>query len=84
MSFMSHMDGWSLALLAIAAFLATSSLAKLMRGRYQALIGRLRREWRREQDRKAAEERRQRREERKQQLREQIQQRLDEAAEEAA
>ena len=27
--------------LAIAAFLATSSLAKLMRGRYQALIGRL-------------------------------------------
>ena len=52
------MDGWSLVLLAAAAFLAVTGLVRLMKNRYDALVARLRRQWQEEQNRRAAEERR--------------------------
>lgn len=77
---MPDMDGWSLLLLAWAAYLAVVSLVRLMKSRYETVIGRLRAEWLDEQERKAQEEQRRRQEERKRRLRQQIQQQLEQAS----
>jgi hypothetical protein len=81
---MADMDGWSLILLATAAYLATTMLVRLMRSRYDVLISRVRREWQEEQDRRAAEEHRQRREARKQRNREQADQQVEPSSDRAA
>ncbi len=76
---MANMDGWSVVLLAAAAFLAATSLVRLMKSRHDSLLGQLRSEWQAEQDRRVEEEQRRRREERKRRLREQMQNSLDES-----
>jgi hypothetical protein len=69
---MSNMDGWSLLLLAVAAWLAATGLAQLMKSRHDGLVGRIRRQWQEEQARRAAEAARRRQEEREKRLREQL------------
>jgi hypothetical protein len=68
---MPDWDGWSLALWGAAAYLAAVGLARLMKGRYDALLSRLRGQWLEEQHRREEEERRQRQEKRKRRLQEQ-------------
>jgi hypothetical protein len=78
---MSIMDGWSLVLLAAAAYLALIPLARLMKRRHDALVARLRRDWQEEQNRLAAEERQKLREERERvRLAKQIEDLTDKAA----
>jgi hypothetical protein len=81
---MADMDGWSLTLLAAAAYVAIAVLVRLMRSRYDALISRLRRDWQEEQDRRAEEDRRQRREARKRRNQNQTDQQLESSPDQAA
>ncbi len=76
---MANMDGWSLALLAVAGYVAGTSLIRFMKSQHDALLTQLRNEWRAEQERRAEEERRRRCEERKRRLYEQIQANLEES-----
>jgi hypothetical protein len=78
------MDGWSWVLLAAAAYLAVTALARLMKNRYDGLVAHFRRRWQEEQDRRSAEERRQWREEREKRLREQINKPRGDAPDKAA
>jgi hypothetical protein len=78
------MDGWSWVLLAAAAYLAVTALARLMKNRHDGLVARIRRSWQEEQDRRSAEERRQWREEREKRLREQLNKPLGNAPDQAA
>jgi hypothetical protein len=80
---MANMDGWSLVLLAAAAYLAVTILTRLMKNRHDVLISRFRREWQEEQDRIAAEEHRRRKEDRKRRL-QSIQRQMDQPPEQAA
>jgi hypothetical protein len=78
------MDGWSLVLLAAAAFLAVTGLARLMKTRHDALVTRLRSQWRQEQDRRGAEDRRRWREERQKHLRKQLEKQIENPSDRAA
>jgi hypothetical protein len=78
------MDGWSLVLLAAAAYLAVNGLVRLMKHRHDGLVARIRRQWQDEQDRRSAEERRRWREEREKRLREQLNKPLGDLPDKAA
>ena len=52
---MENMDGWNLVLLAVAAYVAVVTLARMMIRRRDQLMGRFRREVEKEKRRRAAE-----------------------------
>jgi type II secretory pathway pseudopilin PulG len=59
---MANLDGWDMALLAVAAYIAVVSLVRLMRARRRAVVAELQREVLRQQAQaQAAEHERQRR-----------------------
>ena len=58
---MANMDGWDLALLVVAGYVATTALVRLMIRRRDRMLAEFRRRMADEKKRKAAEERRQKR-----------------------
>ena len=53
---MTGMDSWDIVLLVAAAYIAVMALVRMMRHRYNTLIGRLQKDFQQEQDRKQREE----------------------------